>query len=276
VLSFAFLVPACESFSNGEPSGFCDPPLLAPAVLPTVTPTSTASPNFVPTATATPTCSPTALPTATLPPLSGPVIAATEIVRGNPERPWIALTFDSSDSRSATASSILDTLRDKNVRCTMFLTTGAWVKKNADLVRRMVAEGHELANHSYSHPHFPQLSDEEMGRELAALEETVMQVAGRSTKPYFRPPYGDRDDRVLQVVQENGYLSVYWTYHVRDWFPDETPESVFRYALNGACNGAIVVMHLGSWQTAQALPDIIDALEARGYRLVTLSELLAP
>jgi peptidoglycan/xylan/chitin deacetylase (PgdA/CDA1 family) len=238
--------------------------------LPTATFTATPSPAAPPSLVYTPTTT----PAATLLPAAHPKVTAVEIVRGNTERPWIALTFNSGTDPGP-AASILDTLREKNVHCTMFLTPGDWVRTNAELVRRMVAEGHELGNHSYSHAHFPQLSDEQIARELSALEETVLQVTGRSTKPYFRPPYGDRDDRVLQVVQENGYLNVYWTYHVRDWFPDETPESVFRYTVDGACNGAIVVMHLGSWQTRAALPDIIDELRARGYRLVTLTELLA-
>ena len=87
---------------------------------------------------------------------------------------------------------------------------------------------------------------------------------------------GSRDDRVWRVVQENGYVTIYWTYHVWDWTEDRTAEKVYSSAIEGACNGAIVVMHVGAWETADMLPAIIDELRARGYRLVTLSELLSP
>lgn len=197
-----------------------------------------------------------------------------EIARGNTERPWIALTFDAGAS-SEPAHSILDTLRQKDVHCTFFLT-GDWVRQNPELVRRMVAEGHELGNHSDTHPQFTELSDEEIGKELAAVEEAVFSLTGHSTKPYFRPPFGNRDDRVRRVVQENGYFTIYWTYFVWDWVEDTTAEEVLNYALDDACNGAIVVLHLGAPQTAEALPQIIDGLRARGYRLTTLGELLAP
>jgi len=120
------------------------------------------------------------------------------------------------------------------------------------------------------------LTDEEIGEELAAVEEVVMELTGESTKPYFRPPYGNRDDRVRRVAQENGYLTIMWTYFVWDWVDAEPAESVLDYALEGACNGAIVVLHLGSWQIEQVLPETIEDLQARGYRLVTLSELLSP
>lgn len=143
------------------------------------------------------------------------------------------------------------------------------------MLQEIVADGHELGNHSNTHPRFTELSDEEMAQELAAVEELVVQLTGQSTKPYFRPPFGNRDDRVRRVVQENGYITIYWTYQVWDWVGDRTAEEVFNYAVGDARNGAIVVMHVGAQETADALPRIIEELRARGYRLVTLSELLA-
>ena len=105
-----------------------------------------------------------------------------------------------------------------------------------------------------------ELTDEEIAQELAAVEEMAIQITGSSTKPYFRPPYGGRDDRVWRVVQENGYVTIYWTYQVWDWVPDRTTEKVFNYAVDGACNGAIAVLHVGAQETADALPAIIDEL----------------
>jgi peptidoglycan/xylan/chitin deacetylase (PgdA/CDA1 family) len=256
----------------------------------TVDPLSTQTPILGPTGTGTPFVNPeptstgtlsatimdTPTPTPTLAPAPPPHVGALEIARGDASRPWIALTFDAGASIDPWPS-ILETLRQKDVRCTFFLTGDTLRRPEApDLLRQTVADGHELGNHSDTHPDFTELTDEQMGVELAAVENAVMEITGRSTKPYFRPPFGSRDDRVWRVVQENGYVTIYWTYHVWDWTEDRTAEKVYSSAIEGACNGAIVVMHVGAWETADTLPDIIDELRARGYRLVTLSELLSP
>jgi peptidoglycan/xylan/chitin deacetylase (PgdA/CDA1 family) len=219
---------------------------------------------------------PTTAPTATIPPAPEPTISAVEIARGNPERPWIALTFDAG-SDIGPLPSILDTLAEKDVRCTFFIT-GIMLRQvgGTELLRRIVAAGHELGNHSDTHPQFTTLTAEEMAKELAAVEEAAVQLTGRSTKPYFRPPFGNRDDRVRQAVQQNGYYTIYWTYQVWDWIEDRNRAQIYESAVEGACNGAIVVLHVGAWETADVLPDIIDQLRARGYRLVTLTELLSP
>jgi peptidoglycan/xylan/chitin deacetylase (PgdA/CDA1 family) len=172
--------------------------------------------------------------------------------------------------------SILETLREKDVRCTFFIT-GIMLRQahGPELVQEIVADGHELGNHSDTHPRFTELTDEKIEEELAAVEDWVTELTGQSTKPYFRPPYGNRDERVRRAVEENGYLTIMWTYHVWDWVEDRTAESVYNYSVDGASNGAIAVMHVGAEETAEALPWIIEELQARGYRLVTLSELLA-
>jgi len=239
------------------------------------TPTATSLPSPVPTSTVPPP-PPTTAPTPTIPPAPEPTISAVEIGRGNPDRPWIALTFDAG-SDIGPLPSILETLSEKDVRSTFFIT-GIMLNQpdGTELLQRIVAEGHELGNHSDTHPQFTTLTNEEMAKELAALEDAVVRLTGVSTKPYFRPPFGNRDDRVRQVVQQNGYFTIYWTYEVRDWTEDRTAEDIFNRAVGQASNGAIVVMHVGAWETAEVLPDIIDELRARGYRLVTLSELLSP
>jgi peptidoglycan/xylan/chitin deacetylase (PgdA/CDA1 family) len=256
------------------------PPTPTPTPLPTATwtPTPRATPTSNPTAppSPTPTSTSTPSPTATLAPANPLFTDELEIARGDPGRPWIALTFDAGSS-IAPLPSILETLRQKDVRCTFFLTGIALRQAGGpELLKQLVADGHELANHSDTHPDFRELTDEEIAQELAAVEEMAVEITGTSTKPYFRPPFGGRDDRVWRVVRENGYVTIYWTYHVWDWVEDRTTEKVYNYAIEGACNGAIVVMHVGAQETADALPAIIDELRARGYRLVTLSQLLSP
>jgi peptidoglycan/xylan/chitin deacetylase (PgdA/CDA1 family) len=267
-----------------------------PAPLPTATPTSvplatpstsSAAPTMPPAATSTippvatstelpPLPTSTSPPTATLPPAPEPPVSAVEVGRGNPERPWIALTFDAG-SDIGPLPSILETLRQKGVHSTFFIT-GIMLRQagGPELLQQVVAEGHELGNHSDTHPQFTELTDQGMAAELAAVEDAVVRLTGQSTKPYFRPPFGNRDDRVRRAVAQNGYLTIYWTYEVRDWTEDRTAEDIFNRAVGQASNGAIVVMHVGAWETAEKLPAIIDELRARGYRLVTLGELLSP
>jgi peptidoglycan-N-acetylmuramic acid deacetylase len=251
-------------------------PTVAPPTIPSPIPSATMLPSETPVATMAPL--PTSTPTAEVIPTSvpKPTVTSVEIARGDPQRPWIALTLDAGASIEPLPS-ILETLRQKDVRCTFFLTGIALRQPGAqDLLRQMVVDGHEFGNHSDTHPNFTELTDEQMGLELAKVEDAVLAVTGHSTKPYFRPPFGARDDRVRRVVAENGYLNIYWTYDVRDWTEDRTAEEIYSLAVGRATNGAIVVMHVGAWETADMLPAIIDELRLRGYRLVTLSELLSP
>ncbi len=239
---------------------------------------STASPTFASRETpathvaSPPTSSVTSIATPTL--IPEPADTGVGVVRGNVERPWIALTFD-TDHRPERARSILATLREKNVSCTFFVV-GSSIRQDPDLLREIVADGHELGNHSDTHVRFTGLTDEQIGRELAAVEDAAMKLTGHSTKPYFRAPQGITDERVRRVVRDHGYITIYWTAHVGDWMEAATPESVLSYALRYACNGAILLLHASSPETADALPRIIEGLQARGYRLVTLSEVLAP
>jgi len=161
------------------------------------------------------------------------------------------------------------------VRSTFFIT-GHSIARDPALLQEIVADVHQLGNHSNTHPRFTDLTDEQIGAQLAAVEEAVVALTGHSTKPYFRAPQGITNERVRRVVREHGYLTIYWTGHVGDWMGNPTPESVLSYALHYASNGAILLLHASSHQTAEALPQIIDELQARGYRLVTLSEVLAP
>ncbi len=273
------LACSCSSMSEWPLIAQLAPPTATPTPLPTATFTSTPGSTPAPSSTVAPsptsTVTSTPSPTATLLPAVPPAPTATEISQGDPERPWIALTFDAGAS-IAPLPSILETLRRKEVHCTFFVT-GIMLRQagGPELLQEIVAAGHELGNHSDTHPRFTELTAEQMAEELAGVEQRVAELTGRSTRPYFRPPFGNRDDRVRRVVQENGYVTIYWTYQVWDWTGDRTAEEVFNYAVDGACNGAIVVMHVGSPETAEALPRIIEELRARGYRLVTLSDLLA-
>ncbi|MGQ9584743.1 MAG: polysaccharide deacetylase family protein [Anaerolineae bacterium] len=252
------------------------PTPMPPAPEPTASPTST--PTRTPTATATktppPTQTPTLTPTPTRTPVPTPVVSATEVLRGNKQKPWVALTFD-ADAAADPAPLVLDTLKQYQVRATFFIL-GWWATRHPDLVRRMVAEGHEIGNHSNTHPDFRTLTREQMVEELSAAEAIIQEVAGRTSKPFFRPPYSYRNELVRQVAAEEGYLTVVWTIDAFDWRPAATQESILQQILENVVPGAIIVQHVGDANTAAVLPRVIEELRARGFELVTLSEVLAP
>jgi peptidoglycan/xylan/chitin deacetylase (PgdA/CDA1 family) len=199
-------------------------------------------------------------------------------VRVRPGKKQIALTFDAGASGEAMPS-ILATLRERNIRITMFIT-GKYAEKYSDGVRQAALDGHEIANHTYSHLDSRDLTDEELVGELARTETILRELTGMSSKPYWRTPFGARDKRVLRVAAEQGYRSIYWTLDSLDSVGQpKTPDFIFNRVTNTPgvnLDGAIILQHFGSDASAQALPRILDRLEEMGLRVVTISELLSP
>ena len=184
----------------------------------------------------------------------------------------VALTFDAA-SWPALQPAILDTLRGAGVRCTIFLT-GDFVDAYPETVVQMLRDGHEIGNHSNTHPDMPSISSEEMVTELEDFDTKVIALTGKSTRPWFRPPYGAYDARVLRVAASQGYRAVMWTADSADWRNDIAVSTVAARLLRYAEPGAILVEHLGSPQSAQVLPDVLKALAERGLAMGTLSEVL--
>ncbi len=197
-----------------------------------------------------------------------------EVARGNPAVPRIALTFDAGSDAGPTPA-ILDVLKGAGLQCTFFLS-GQFVDAYPELVARMVADGHELANHSYSHPDFTTISPGEADSQLARTEARIVELTGFSSKPYFRFPYGRRSNALVDRVNAEGYLSVSWTVDAYDWEPSRTTQAIYSRVMAGIVPGAIVLMHCGSPQEVQILPTIINDLRTGGYQLVTVSEVLSP
>jgi peptidoglycan/xylan/chitin deacetylase (PgdA/CDA1 family) len=145
-----------------------------------------------------------------------------EIERGNTSKRRVALTFDAGAS-GVPLPKILAALCQAGIRSTFFLT-GAWVQENPEGAKAIVADGHEIANHSTTHPDFTTLSDAEIVQELQTTEDIIQKAVGRSSRPYFRPPFGARDKRVLAAAWSVGYRGVYWTIDSGDWREDATAD----------------------------------------------------
>jgi len=228
----------------------------------------------------------------------------SDISRGDPYRKEIALTFDGGGWAN-TASEILQILREKGIVSTFFLT-GEFIRRYPDLVKQMIAEGHEIANHTYDHPHLtsfahnyrhellPGVDRRFLWRELRETEEVYFDLAGRKMAPFWRAPYGEQNATLRRWARELGYRHISWTSDYqgktsldsRDWVADpslkiycsaqEVRDRILGYG-DGA-NGGIVLMHLGTSRVQdrvhERLGEIIEGLQERGYRLVKVSELL--
>jgi peptidoglycan/xylan/chitin deacetylase (PgdA/CDA1 family) len=206
--------------------------------------------------------------------------AARVIYRGRTDRDFIALSFDAGADAGYTAQ-ILDTLRDRGVRAS-FGMTGRWAEQHPELLKRIVADGHHLINHSYSHDSFTGLSTRRgpmssatRAEQLAKTEAVVRSVAGVDLGPYFRPPYGDFDASVNADIGARGYAyNVMWTVDSLGW-NGLSANGIVDLCLTRAVPGAIYIFHVGSQsQDGPALPAVIDGLRAKGYSLGTVAELI--
>jgi peptidoglycan/xylan/chitin deacetylase (PgdA/CDA1 family) len=185
----------------------------------------------------------------------------------------VALTFDAGASNSS-APIILDTLAQYRVHATFFLT-GKWCETSPELVKRIVREGHEIANHTYSHPDLRRLADAEIATQLQDMADALYKVAGVNPIAYFRPPYGSRDNRVIEASAVAGYKCIYWSLDSLDAFKKGiTAQEIHDRVIEHIEPGDIVLMHCGSSATAEALPGILNVLRERGLTPVKITELI--
>ncbi len=185
---------------------------------------------------------------------------------GNPSPgKTVYLTFDEGYENGYTAK-ILDVLKERNCPAVFFVTMD-YVKREPELIRRMINEGHIIGNHSANHPSMPSLSPQQVKEEIETLHSYVEKEFGYQMI-YFRPPKGEFSERTLAVAQDLGYTHVFWSFAYKDWIPEEQPEP--RAALVKMTakvhDGAIYLLHAVSSTNAAVLGEFIDTLRQRGYR----------
>ncbi|CQR53166.1 polysaccharide deacetylase family protein [Paenibacillus riograndensis] len=188
----------------------------------------------------------------------------------------IALTFDDGPDPSET-DQILDVLQQYNAKCTFF-AIGKRIAAYPDVARRVITEGHELANHTYNHVYFKKpVSEQQIQEELELTEKEIIKVSGRHSS-LFRPPGGMYDETLVDVSNSMGLKPVLWSWHqdTRDWNRPGV-YSISSRVIRNARNGDIVLFHdhvHGQSQTREALKIILPELQKRGFRFVTVSELI--
>ena len=195
---------------------------------------------------------------------------------GDTNQKVIYLTFDSGYENGCTEK-ILDVLKKHNAPAAFFLV-GNYIQKNADLVRRMVDEGHIVGNHTMHHFDMSKLSEKNaFTKELQDLETLFKETTGKDLPKYYRPPQGIYSQENLQLAKELGYKTVFWSLAYVDWNNDAQPtkEQAFQKLLPRIHNGAVVLLHSTSATNAEILDELLTKWEAAGYRFASIDQLFA-
>jgi delta-lactam-biosynthetic de-N-acetylase len=290
-------------------------PTPAPTATPSPTPAPTATPSPTPEPTATP--SPTPAPTTTPAPTGWPHLntldntktgwyyvpasplnadlpavipaAVQKLVQANhalwqeedPSGMPLYLTMDMGYEYQNLTDGFLDIARDKGVPITFFIT-GNYLARNPERVQRMVQDGHLVVNHTQRHPNLPELlgneGPEAILSELTQVEDDFRALTGQDMARFVRPPEGSYSERVLTLLDQAGYRTVFWSYAYRDWLTDDQPdpEAALDKALANLHPGSILLLHAVSETNQKILPSLIDAARERGYRFEPLTALALP
>ena len=264
---------------------------------PTETPLPTATPEPSPTPTPRPTADSRAASRSAVP---TPMVAPPVLQLVQDAGPRIAITFDGNASTNRTAE-LLDLLQQHDLEVTIFVT-GQFIERYPSIIRRAVLAGHEIGNHTYSHPHLttyakdrrhrllPEITRESFQRELQRTEEAFAKATGHAMQPLWRSPYGEENRILRGWALEMGYLHVRWSslegasLDSRDWVADEHSsmyqnsstmmERLLRFP---ELRGGIVLMHLATTRNEppwEELPTFVESLRKRGVEPTTVVQLL--
>ncbi|MEA4823395.1 MAG: polysaccharide deacetylase family protein [Clostridiaceae bacterium] len=204
------------------------------------------------------------------------VLPATAAARDLPiysvDRPnkVVSLTFDAAWGNEDTQQ-LIDILGRYHIRATFFVV-GEWVDKYPESVKALADAGHEVMNHSNTHPHMTKLSNEKMIAEVTACDDKLEAITGiRPT--LFRPPYGDYNNTVVSTLRDLGHYTIQWDVDSLDW-KDLSADAIRERVLTRAREGSIILFHNAAKNTPAALPSIIEGLIAKGYSFLPVSELI--
>jgi peptidoglycan/xylan/chitin deacetylase (PgdA/CDA1 family) len=220
----------------------------------------------------------TAAPSETTAPAPSPTPEPTPTPAPQPpsaDSPAVALTFDDGPSLRDTGA-LLDLLKQEKVPATFFVLGSQIELGREDLVRRAWEEGHEIGNHTFSHTILSGLGIDAVTEELSRTNDIIESITGRAPN-IMRPPTGSYDSDVEKACGSLGLAIVNWDWKScpEDWNYHDDPEHIANHVIANAANGNIILLHDTNEATMAAMPEMIAGLKARGFRFMTVSELLA-
>lgn len=187
------------------------------------------------------------------------------------DKKQVAISFDAAWGNDDTQT-LIDILKEYDVPATFFVV-GAWVDKYPESVKALSDAGHRIENHSNTHPHMPQLSKEQMKNEINSCNSKIQSVTGRCPT-LLRPPYGDYDNALIEVMNELKMYTIQWDVDSLDWKDSATPENICKRVTSKVKNGSIVLFHNDADHTPAALPNILKCLKDEGYEFVFIEDLI--
>lgn len=187
------------------------------------------------------------------------------------EKKQIAISFDAAWGNDDTQQ-LIDILAEYDVPATFFVV-GAWVDKYPESVKALSDAGHQIQNHSNTHPHLPQLSKAQIKDEILCCNEKIKSITGVEPT-LLRPPYGDYDNALIETMDELKMQTVQWDVDSLDWKENATAQSIANRVTKKVKNGSIVLFHNDADHTPEALPTILKCLKDEGYEFVFISDLI--
>ncbi len=187
------------------------------------------------------------------------------------DKKQIAISFDAAWGNDDTEQ-LIEILAEYEVPATFFVV-GSWVDKYPESVKQLSDAGHQVQNHSNTHPYMTQLSTEQMKNELESCNQKIEAITGKCPT-LFRPPYGDYDNAVVDATAEMNMFPIQWDVDSLDWKDNATPDSICQRVTSKVKNGSIVLFHNDADHTPAALPNILKCLKDEGYEFVFISDLI--
>lgn len=197
-------------------------------------------------------------------------VTSNPIYKGNEDKPIIAFECNVVWGTEYIPQ-ILDIFKENDIKITFFIG-GEWAEDNPELLKRIVAEGHEIGNHGYKHKHHSQLDINGNRNEIQDTENAVKSITGIKTT-LFAPPYGEFNKTTIQAADSLGYNTIMWSIDTIDWRRDGV-DKIIQRVISSPYNGALVLMHPTA-DTVTALPIIIKALLDSKYKISTVSEAIS-
>jgi peptidoglycan-N-acetylmuramic acid deacetylase len=195
---------------------------------------------------------------------------------GDTSKKVLYLTFDEGYENGYTAK-ILDTLKENNVKAAFFVTK-PYVETNKDLIKRMVAEGHLVCNHSNTHPSMAKIAStdkDKFEKEFSVTEQSFENITGTKMPKFFRPPMGKYNELSLYYTAKLQYKTIFWSFAYADWEPAKQPSHEYarKVIMERTHNGSIILLHAVSKTNAELMDSLLKEWKSKGYEFKTLNDL---